>query len=94
MQKYVWNGRGQLAGVFAGVLNNKNELETNELLNFRMSDENGGQLAEFDGVTYQKLLNDGRQPQHNSEKKNDLTIQKLPRSVAFAQGITFERDEI
>lgn len=94
MQKYVWNGRGQLAGVFAGVLNNNKELETNELLNFRMSDENGGQLAEFDGVTYQKLLNDGRQPQDNSEKKNDLTIQKLPRSVAFAQGITFERDEI
>jgi RHS repeat-associated protein len=102
MQKYVWNGRGQLAGVFAGTLPNhsnaSSEIATNELLNFRMSDENGGQLAEFDGATFNEIVNSQESPSASSNgttnRQNELIINKLPRSVSFAQGISFERDEI
>ena len=107
MQKYAWNGRGQLAGVFSGTLPNNanasNQIATNELLNFRMSDEMGGQLAEFDGVTFNEMINASDSKSSTAttanangteNKQSELIINKLPRSVSFAQGISFERDEI
>ena len=63
-----------------------------------MSDEMGGQLAEFDGVTFNEIINGGDSKSSTStgvaSKQNELIINKLPRSVSFAQGISFERDEI
>ncbi|KAB8027422.1 FG-GAP-like repeat-containing protein [Fluviispira multicolorata] len=86
MHKYIWNGRGQLAGVFGAVLKkDSHNLETNELLNYRMSDAGGGQLAEFDGVDFLE---------NKKDKTTEVTLTKLPRNVNLTDGITFERDEI
>ncbi|KAB8027416.1 RHS repeat-associated core domain-containing protein [Fluviispira multicolorata] len=86
MHKYIWNGRGQLAGVFGAVLKkDSHNLEANELLNYRMSDAGGGQLAEFDGVDYLE---------NKKDKTTEVTLTKLPRNVNLTDGISFERDEI
>ncbi|KAB8030736.1 FG-GAP-like repeat-containing protein [Fluviispira multicolorata] len=86
MHQYIWNGRGQLTGVFSATLKgNENNVTRNELLNVRMSDAVGGQLAEFDGVDY--LFN-------NENKNTSVTLNKLARNVQVADGVSFERDEI
>ncbi|BBH53573.1 FG-GAP repeat domain-containing protein [Fluviispira sanaruensis] len=86
MHKYIWNGRGQLAGVFGAALKkDADNLETNELLNYRMSDAGGGQLAEFDGVDFLE---------NKKDKTTEVTLTKLPRNVNITDGISFERDEI
>ncbi|MGY3803744.1 polymorphic toxin-type HINT domain-containing protein [Pigmentibacter ruber] len=89
MQKYAWSGRGQLSGVFSGFENSKNQIEAAELLNLKMSDEKGNQLAEFDSVTLNEIL-----ATDSNKKTYETEITKLPRNVQFSNGISFERDEI
>ncbi|KAB8037981.1 hypothetical protein GCL60_12480 [Silvanigrella paludirubra] len=85
MQKYEWNGRGLIAGTYEGIMNKEDQFIQNDLINFKISDENGGTLAELDGIEF---FND------TNETQDKFKTTKLPRSVYAAQGISFERDEI
>ena len=104
MQKYVWNGSGLLQGVYSAVAKDDKvtDVVTHDLLAYRMFDEDGNLLAEFDGLQMQSALAQanaltdankltGEAP-NTDEKKLSLT--KLPRLVNVGSGITYERDEI
>ena len=89
MQKYIWSGRGLLVGVYNAYEVN-HEIETNGLLAYRMFDEHGNLLAEFDGVQINELMSE------TSGKKlgEQVVASKLPRFVNVTNGVVFERDEL
>lgn len=100
MQKYVWNGSGGLQGVYAAVAKDDKgtDVDTHDLLAYRMFDSGGNLLAEFDGVQLQQLMSNlsssGLTGGATTTTTPNITAYKLPRLVNFAGGITYERDEI
>jgi RHS repeat-associated protein len=89
MQKYVWSGNGSLQGVYSAKQEGNN-IVYNELLTYRMFDEQGSLLAEFDGVQLEEIINATSGTIEKPQVKNN----KLPRLVNVSSGVTFERDEL
>jgi RHS repeat-associated protein len=89
MQKYIWSGNGSLQGVYSAKHEGTNVVY-NELLTYRMFDEQGSLLAEFDGVQLEEMINASSGTIEKPQVKNN----KLPRFVNVSSGVSFERDEL
>ncbi|WP_158997142.1 AHH domain-containing protein [Pigmentibacter ruber] len=89
MQKYIWNGNGQLQAVYSAKHVDKNVIY-NELLSYRMFNDKGHLIAEFDSVELEEVINASK----GTVEKPQVKTLTHPRFVKVTDNIYFERDEL